>query len=85
MSSNLPESGPLDSAQARDVELGPPTERENGGAERAEAEERPDLDARQRSMSTTRKQMGPPQRRLEPRERAEARSVTNNEPPSDPD
>jgi hypothetical protein len=84
MSNNLPESGPAGSAEASAVELGQPTEPTAGGADR-EVGERPDLDARQRHISTTRKPMGPPQPRVEPGDEQDTRSITNQEPPSDPE
>ena len=84
MSNNLPESGPAGSAEGRPVELGQPTEPTEGDADR-EVGERPDLDARQRNISTTRKQMGPPQPRVEPGAEQDTRSIANHEPPSDPE
>ena len=61
------ESGRKGSAEAHPVDVGEATEVDPRERERAARAEKPDLDARQRNMSTSRRPMGPPPRSDEKR------------------
>ena len=70
-------------SEAETVELGEPTRRNREEALRAREEEvRPDLDERDRRISTERRPMGPPLR--EPTEREELQQRERTEGPTDP-
>jgi hypothetical protein len=79
--SNSDESAPSGTSEAREVELGEPMHDEPG--RRPREERHPDLDARQRRMSTIRKPAGPPPRRR--RELQEAEIPESTQGPTDPE
>ena len=80
------EFGPSGSTEAHQVDVGEATEVDpQERARAARKETRPNLDARQRNISTTRRPMGPPRPRSD-EERAESPvPEENNLEPTDPD
>jgi hypothetical protein len=80
MSQSPNESRPDGADEAQQVEAGEPADLETDEARDLPA--RPDLDRRQRNISTLRKPMGPPPSRSGPL--ADASSADDAEPPTDP-
>jgi hypothetical protein len=80
MSENAGSRAPDGGADAQRAEIGEPSRLERDGAKHAD--ERPDLDSREESISDTRKPMGP--ELDEPQDRDESRAVENVQQPTDP-
>ena len=83
MTENDNEFGPTGSAETNQVDVGEATDVDPQERARAAREEaRPDLDARQRRLSTSRRPMGPSPR---PDERAESRAPQEEDVEQDAD